>query len=119
MATRLCVRITIAWPANWNSVCYLTKVADLANECPTLDDMNWDKVSTWSYQDWQFNTDIAKSNLCDAIKYTLETDGGSWIGSKERPFICDILKLELFNPDTHELKAMKEWKPKHPNAYVA
>lgn len=120
MSTRLCARITINWPANINSVRYLKKFCgDLANECPELEDMNWEKVTTWSCEAWAFNTDISRSNLCDSVKYGFETDGGRWTGSRERPFICDILKLELFDPDTHELKAMKEWAPKPPTAHIA
>lgn len=120
MSTRLCCRITINWPANWNAVKYLTNCCgDLANECPTLETMDWKKVTTWSCEPWQFNTDISRSNLCDSVKYTFETDGGRWPGTEEKPFICDILKLELFDPETHELKAMKEWAPKSPYEHVA
>ena len=120
MSTRLVARITIAWPANLNSVDYLrTYCGNLANECPNLEDMSWDHAAEWSCEPFMFNTETGRSNVCDSVKYAFETDGGRWTGSKERPFICDILKLELFDPKTRKLLAEKTWAPKGKFANVA
>ena len=117
---KLVTRITINWPVNLNSVHYLKRFCgNLANECPTLEDMNWDKYTGWSIYPWQFNTEENRNYVLDSIKENFETDGGRWTGSKERPFICDILKLELFDYKTHKLLAEKTWAPKGKFANIA
>lgn len=119
MSMKFVTRITIAFPASLNAVNYLRNCCgNLANECPSLDDMDWKRVTEWSAFPAQFKVPELVSQVCDSIKYTFETDGGRWTGSKEKPFICDILKLEVFDSNTHECLAQKEWKPKHACEHV-
>ena len=107
---KLVSRVTINFPADFNAIVYLKKIGvNLANECPTLDDINWDNIATWSIMPWQLETQMSRDNICDQIKKSYETDRGGYRATKEHPVICDILKLELFNPETRQIVAEKSW----------
>lgn len=81
--------------------------------------MDWDKAAEWSCLPFMFEAEVGRSSICASAKHSFETDGGRRTGAKEKPFIYDILKLELFDPITHELKAMKEWAPERPCEHIA